>query len=227
MKRRTVGASAFSGDGGNCVEVSMAALFRLACLSFLFGGVLYLSVRMGRALLRAFSISEREVPKRLRAYLPKRWELYISKRSARPIGAIRRFFLDFSLTVVCGVAFIIFLYWQADGIPRWFVFAAAGGGAYLSARLFGGILTRAERCINTVLLFILLWIWVPVVRAASFAFARLWIGIKKFSFCFIKYAKRLYTIYTAKKYADKTVKSFGERKVSAALRGVIFEEEGK
>ena len=121
------------------MEVSMTALFHLACIAFLFGGVLYLSVRTAVAFLRAFSVSGRKVPQRMRAYLPKGWEFYIAKETKNHIGGMRRFLLDFSLTTVCGVSFIIFLYWQADGIPRWFVFFSAGGGAYLCAKLFGGI----------------------------------------------------------------------------------------
>ena len=81
------------------MEVSMAALFRLACASFLFGGVLYLSIRMVCIFFRAFSASKREPVKWILPYLPECWDSYIAKRSGRPLGKIPRFFFDFLLTM--------------------------------------------------------------------------------------------------------------------------------
>ena len=74
----------------------MAALCRLAVLSFLFGAALYPTVRIGVILYRlALAVFSRSVPKR---------------RGVRILLSVLRGGLEGAAAVLVGVAFILFLY---------------------------------------------------------------------------------------------------------------------
>lgn len=210
---------------GRFVEVSMLALFRLACASFLFGGVLYLALRSIALFLHAFSCGGAHLSPRLCRYLPKGWEKFALKKEHRPRGKVRRFFLDFLLCVICGLSFILFLFWQADGIPRLFVFCAAGGGAYTAKRLFSVLFLPIVTALAAVLSFVWLWFSVPLARATVFLGRNLFAFLKKIVLFFIKRGKWLYTIYKAKKYAKTAEKQLKDTKLSSKIREAIFLKE--
>lgn len=205
----------------------MAELFRLACMSFLFGGALYLGLRLVRFLLSSFSISDKSFSTVLSSRLPRGWERYFHKKDRRPLGGIMRFLLDFLICTVFGICFIIFLFWQADGIPRLFVFFAAGGGAYIVKRFLSPLFFRIEKLFEEIIAFAVLWLSVPAIRMLSLAVSRLIAFFKKIALFFIKRGKRFYTICTAKKYSAKAEKSLKSEEISLVMREAIFGKEGK
>ena len=209
------------------MEVSMAQLFRLMCASLLFGGVLYLFFRTVLLAYRAWSLSAESVSPRLAKYLPKDWECYIRKGKRERYKKCVAFFADFFLALSCGVCFIIFLFWMADGIPRFFVFCAAGGGAYLVKRLTARPFWHTEGMVKAVFTLCLLWGYVPVIRSFCYLL-RFFLGFfKKIALFFIKRIKRFYTICTAKKYTERAVKSLGEARILAVLQDAGFGKEEK
>ena len=201
----------------------MAELFRLAYASVLFGGALYLSLRIAGLILHLPAFSKKEIPPLLYRHLPAGWEDHVKRKERHSFGKIGRFFLDLLACIVCGISFIIFLFWKADGIPRLFVFCAAGGGAYITKRLTDPLLLRFEKWLKGLIGFCLLWALVPLLRI----FSHLISFFQKIGFFFIKCGKRFYTICAAKKYVKRAEERLKGAKALASMRESIVKKVGK
>lgn len=196
----------------------MAALCRLAVLSFLFGGVLYFLIRAilfaDRLLLAPCSV------------LSAHRGLF-RPRVKRAISSVCCGFLEAILCVLAALLWAIFLYAAAEGIPRLFSFVLGGAGALLSHRLLSGRLQRLEG-----------WLFAHICAAAVCVLRPVrallgWFGrgfYRIFSFFalrFIKTSRGIYTTYVAYRYGRTAPRRWGERRMMARLdRALGRGEEG-
>ena len=208
------------------MAVSMTALFRLACLSFCFGAVLYLALAIASLLLRVISPSTKYFPSPLDRHLPEGYKGRKARVRHLPYAVIN-FFKDFFACLFCGISFIIFLFWQADGIPRLFAVMAACGGAYVARFIFGRFLRRFGVWIEALIAFVFLWISIPLWGLLRGVFSRIFAFGRKFALFFIKRVKRIYTIRTARKYAVSAERRLRDKAISSAIREAILGKEKK
>ena len=195
----------------------MVELFWLACAAFAFGGLLYLALRLASAFIRVFSPSVKEMPASLAGRLPSGyWPK--QKDCPRASSALARFFADFFACLFCGIAFIIFLFWRADGIPRMFVFVSAGGGAYSARRFLSPLVDCIEKWGEWIVTFCFLWLSVPLIRLFRGILSHLSAFSKKIALFFIKRAKRFYTICSARRYLVRTEKDLADKRIASAIR---------
>lgn len=182
----------------------MMALLRLAFLSVLFGGALVLLFRLLRLPLLIVS------PCGIRV-----------RRGASAL----RFLSDFLSALLVAISFCIFLFWQADGIPRLFVFLAAALGAYLTARplspLLGAVegwLIRFVRRLAAVLL-------APPLRLLLRLFSAILSVLRKIARGFIKRAKRHYTNLVSVRYRRREPKRTEGRRMRARIASALGKGE--
>lgn len=186
------------------MAVSMMALLRLALLSVLFGGLLVLSFRALRLPLCLFS--------------------------PRGVGEWRgrtalRFLSDFFLSVLVSLSFCVFLFWQADGIPRLFVFAAAALGALFVARPLAPLLDAAEgRLILLVRRFAATVLRPPLLLLIRLCYAGFSV-LRKIAMRIIKRVRKHYTNLVSVGYRRREPKRTEGRRIRARIAGAIHDRE--
>ena len=174
----------------------MMALLRLAILSFFFGGALALVFRILRLPLRIVSPGGRG-----------------ECRLPSPL----RFLLDFFSAVFVGISFCVFLFWQADGIPRLFVFVAAALGVFFVVRPLSPVLNAVEG-----------WLTLLVRRVAGpplRLFLRLLSGalsvLRKIAVVFIKRVKKQHTKLVSCVYRRREPRRTAGRRMRSRIARAI------
>ena len=150
----------------------MTALLRLAALSVLFGGAFPLFFRVLRLPILILC------PNGM-----KEWRG----------SAALRFFSDFFSAAFVGLSFCIFLFWQADGIPRLFVFLAAALGAFLVARPLSPLFSAVEGCLVRFVRRLATAVLGPPLRLLFWLFFGVFSVLRKIALGFIKRLKKHYT----------------------------------
>ena len=172
------------------------ALLRLTIFSFFFGAALSLIFRLLRLPLRIVSPSGRG-----------EWR--------RPLSL--RFLADFFSAVFVGISFSVFLFWQADGIPRLFVFAAAALGAFFVVRPLSPLLNAVE---GRLILFIRR-VAGPPLRLFLRLFCRVISVLRKIAKGFIKRAKNHYTKLVSVVYGHREPGRMARRRVRSRIARAI------
>ena len=141
----------------------------------------------------------------------------IAKKAPRRGARVLVFFGDLFSVLFVFLVFIIFLYWQGDGIPRLFVFVAAALGAYIANRLLVRPAHRVEALVTAVLVRCIGWIFLPLRLFLAF-FYRL---LLKSAAHLIKTVKKSHTILKAHRYMRLTPKRIvGRCRVKAIKRAM-------
>ena len=179
------------------------ALLRLAVLSVFFGGALILLFRLLRLPLLIVCPCGLGV-----------------RRGA----SVLRFLSDLLISLLVAISFCIFLFWQADGIPRLFVFLAAALGAYLTAYPLSPLLRTVEGWLVRLVRYLAATLLAPPLRLFLLLLSAILSVLRKIAHGFIKSLKRHYTNFVSARYRRREPKRTEGRRwravvISALLKG--------
>lgn len=200
----------------------MLALFRLALGAFLLGGGMVLFHLLARMICALFSPLPADFPLRLRERLPVfRGKGKQTRRGHPRRRAILRFFGDVFLSMAVAVAFILFLFWYGDGIPRLFVFLAAGGGALMAHSILSPLFSRAECSILFLTRLLLLRLLNPILFLAEKIGKAFLFFLRKVGGFFIKRMQRQNTKHRSRRYEKKAVQRLSGKQLQARLLAAL------
>lgn len=204
------------------MTVSMLALLRLFLWSIAFGALLAVAWILVRFFLRLSFLPT--------ACLQRDGEgrgLLLPSRS----GGRGYFFLcqvgECVGAILVALSFSVFLFWQAEGIPRLFVFLAAALGAaapvFLYRRYFAPLEGRFLFRLRSLLLFLCL----PPLRILLRLVRRILRGVRKILLGIIKILHVNYTMVVSHGYMKRAPRRLSGRRMRLALRASLGTGEGR
>lgn len=175
------------------------ALLRLAFLSLILGAAIPLFFRALRFPLRLVAAGE----------------------GGRNPPAVLRFLGDLLAALFVALSFCIFLFWQADGIPRLFVFVAAALGALFVTRPLCPLLDTVEGR----LILLLRRVLAPPLRLFLSLFSAVISVLRKIARRFIKKVKKHYTMLVSFVYCRREPGRTAGRRMRARIVRALGREE--